>query len=165
MVGHEPFAILLPDMLMAEGGLKQMMDAYQRVGGNLISVEEVPRADVSKYGIIDPGHQDGDLFEMKGMVEKPAVEEAPSNLMISGRYILQPEIFELLATQDKGAGGEIQLTDSMAKLMTLQDFHAVRYQGESYDIGSKIGLLEATVAYALASEEGDEARAVVRALL
>jgi UTP--glucose-1-phosphate uridylyltransferase len=165
VVGREPFAILLPDMLMMgePGCLAQMAEAYRSVGGNIISVEEVPRAEVSSYGIIAPGKDDGTLVEMTGMVEKPKPEDAPSNLMISGRYILQPEIFDLLEAQDPGAGGEIQLTDAMAKLMERQGFHARRFDGTSYDIGSKIGLLEANLAYALASDDAVAARAVIKA--
>ncbi len=168
VVGHEPFAILLPDMLMMSqpSCLAQMVDAHARTGGNMICVEEVPREDVSKYGIIDPESQDGDLIKMKGMVEKPAIEDAPSNYMINGRYILQPEIFDLLANQAPGAGNEIQLTDSMHTLMERQDFHAYAYRGRTYDIGDKIGYLEANIAFAANDAEwGPKARAVTRATL
>ena len=167
VVGREPFAILLPDMLMMgqPGCLAQMVESYSKVGGNIISVEEVPREEVSSYGIIAPGKDNGTLVEMTGMVEKPRVADAPSNLMISGRYILQPEIFSLLEEQDPGAGGEIQLTDAMARLMDTQPFHARRVSGKSYDIGSKIGLLEAFVAYALASEDGIEVEDKIRTLI
>jgi len=161
-VGPEPFAVMLPDMLMVADGpcLKQLVEAYGEVGGNLISVEEVAREDVSKYGIIAPGERRGALVEMTGMVEKPAVEDAPSNFMISGRYILQPEIFELLERQAPGAGGEIQLTDSMLSLMKTQPFHALPFTGVTYDTGSKLGYLRAMAAYALAADPG--AAAVLR---
>lgn len=169
IIGREPFAILLPDMLMMSepSCLAQMVQAHNEVGGNIVCVEEVPREDVSKYGVIDPeGSTAGGLIKMKGMVEKPAVEAAPSNFMINGRYILQPEIFDLLEDQGPGAGGEIQLTDSMHRLMGAQDFHAFAYEGRTYDIGDKIGLLEATIAYAAADATlGDKARRVARATL
>jgi len=161
-VGAEPFAVMLPDMLMvsAKPCLEQLVEAYAEVGGNLISVEEVPREDVSKYGVIAPGGRRGDLIEMTGMVEKPAVEDAPSNFMISGRYILQPDIFELLEHQTPGAGGEIQLTDSMLTLMRTQPFHARPFDGVTYDTGSKLGYLRAIAAYALAAD--DAAAAILR---
>lgn len=153
VVGDEPFAILLPDMLvMAKPScLAQMVEAYSQVGGNIIAVE--PCDDPSSYGVIDPVNQDRPLMKMKGMVEKPKREDAPSNLFITGRYILQPEIFALLADQGAGAGGEIQLTDSMVRMMSEQDFHALAYDGRSYDCGDKLGYLSATLAYALADPE------------
>jgi UTP--glucose-1-phosphate uridylyltransferase len=166
VVGDEPFAVLLPDMLMMArpSCLAQMAEAYAKVGGNLIAVE--PCEDPSGYGIIDPESRDGRLIKMKGMVEKPKREEAPSNLFISGRYILQPEIFELLSSQSAGAGGEIQLTDAMARLMRTQPFHALEYDGRSYDCGDKIGYLRAVAAFALANDEyGDAAAATLRAAL
>lgn len=168
LVGDEPFAVLLPDMIMRSDPpcLAEMTQAYGSVGGNLISVQEVPRADVSSYGIIDPGARKGALIEMRGMVEKPAVEDAPSNLMISGRYILQPEIFELLSRQTPGAGGEIQLTDAMLTLMGQSPFHALPFTGEVFDTGSKTGYLRASAAMALADpEHGEDARAILQALL
>lgn len=168
VVGDEPFAVLLPDMIMRDEVpcLAQMVDAYQRVGGNVISVEEVPQDDVSKYGIVDPdGHHDG-LIKMKGMVEKPAREDAPSNYMISGRYILQPDIFDLLENQTPGAGGEIQLTDSMLSLMAQSPFFAMPFNGKTYDTGSKLGYLEAFVALALAhSEHGDESLDLLKSMI
>ena len=166
VIGDEPFAVLLPDMLvMAKPGcLAQMTAAYGKVGGNVIAVE--PCEDPSGYGIIDPESRDGRLIKMKGMVEKPKREAAPSNLFITGRYILQPEIFELLGSQGAGAGGEIQLTDAMVRLMQRQSFHALEYEGRSYDCGSKIGYLQATAAYALAHDElGAQAAATLRAAL
>ncbi|MEM1106880.1 MAG: UTP--glucose-1-phosphate uridylyltransferase GalU [Pseudomonadota bacterium] len=151
VIGNEPFAILLPDVLIkAETSCTaQMVEAYNRVGGNLIAVDAVPQEEVSKYGVVAPSGRDGDLVRMSGMVEKPSPDAAPSNLKITGRYILQPEIFDLLETQERGAGGEIQLTDSMAKLMEMQDFYALEYDGQDYDCGSKLGYFEAVLAYAL----------------
>ena len=168
IVGDEPFAIFLPDELMIgePGCMKQMVDAYNRVGGNLISVLEVPHEEVSSYGVIAPGKSDGDLTEVMGLVEKPKVDEAPSNLIISGRYILQPEVMQVLEGQSKGAGGEIQLTDAMARMLGQQPFHAVTFAGKRYDCGSKIGFVEATLALALAREDmADEARAMATRLL
>lgn len=151
VIGNEPFAILLPDVLVkAERSCTaQMVDAYDRVGGNIIAVDAVPESEVSKYGVIAPTSREGNLIKMSGMVEKPAREDAPSNLKITGRYILQPEIFDVLETQERGAGGEIQLTDSMAKLMGMQDFFALEYDGQDYDCGSKLGYFEAVLAYAM----------------
>jgi UTP--glucose-1-phosphate uridylyltransferase len=168
VIGDEPFAILLPDVIVkAEPScLAQMIRVYDRVGGNVIAVEEVPEERVSSYGVIDSLERDGAMVRMKGMVEKPSRETAPSNLAITGRYVLQPEIFDLLAAQGAGAGGEIQLTDAMAKMMESQDFHAVVYDGKSYDCGSKIGYLEATVAHALAdAEHGAAARELLNEML
>jgi UTP--glucose-1-phosphate uridylyltransferase len=166
IVGDEPFAVMLPDMLMMAkpSCLAQMVDAYNKVGGNIIAVE--PTDTPERYGVITPESRDGRLIKMKGMVEKPKREDAPSNLFISGRYILQPEIFDLLADQGPGAGNEIQLTDSMARLMGLQPFHALEYEGTTYDCGDKIGYLRATAAFALANEEwGGQAAAVLRETL
>lgn len=168
VVGNEPFAIFLPDELMygSPGCMAQMMEAYRDVGGNLVSVLEVPREDVSSYGVIAPGDSWGNLTEVRGLVEKPKVEEAPSNKIVSGRYILQPQVMDLLATQGKGAGGEIQLTDSMAKLIGEQPFHAVTFNGRRFDCGSKIGFVEATLAIALDREDmGKEVRAMAKAML
>ncbi|MCT2557739.1 UTP--glucose-1-phosphate uridylyltransferase [Tsuneonella sp. YG55] len=173
IVGDEPFAILLPDELMvaqAGGGtgcMKQMVDAYEDVGGNLISVLEVPRDAVSSYGVIDPGAQISDtLTEVAGLVEKPPVDEAPSNKIVSGRYILQPEVMRTLESQGKGAGGEIQLTDAMAKMIGTQPFHAVTFAGRRFDCGSKVGFVEATLALALEREDmGEDVRAMARRLL
>lgn len=167
-VGNDPFAIFLPDELMigAPGCMKQMVDAYSEVGGNLISVLEVPREEVSSYGVIAPGKQDGALTEVTGLVEKPKIEDAPSNLIISGRYILQPEVMQTLENQEKGAGGEIQLTDAMAKMIGNQPFHAVTFAGRRFDCGSKVGFVEATLALALEREDmADEVRAIAKRLL
>ena len=168
IVGDEPFAIMLPDELMIgePGCMKQMVEAYNEVGGNLISVLEVPREEVSSYGVIDPGASNGALTEVKGLVEKPPMAEAPSNKIISGRYILQPEVMRTLENQGKGAGGEIQLTDAMAKMIGDQPFHAVTFAGRRYDCGSKIGFVEATLALALEREDmADEVRAMALRLL
>lgn len=169
IVGDEPFAILLPDELMVgePGCMKQMVEAYNEVGGNLISVLEVPQKEVSSYGVIAPGACVSDtLTEVIGLVEKPPVAEAPSNKIISGRYILQPEVMRTLENQGKGAGGEIQLTDAMAKMIGNQPFHAVTFAGSRYDCGSKTGFVEATLALALQREDmGEEVRAIAERLL
>lgn len=168
IVGDEPFAIFLPDELMIgePGCMKQMVDAYGEIGGNLISVLEVPHEEVSSYGVIAPGATQGAITEVVGLVEKPPIDTAPSNLIISGRYILQPEVMQVLETQSKGAGGEIQLTDAMAKMLGQQPFHAVTFAGKRYDCGSKIGFVEATLALALAREDmADDVRAMARRLL
>lgn len=168
VIGNEPFAIFLPDELMIgkKGCMKQMVEAYHKTGGNLISVLEVPREEVSSYGVIAPGKSEGDLTEVTGLVEKPKVEAAPSNLIISGRYILQPEVMTVLETQGKGAGGEIQLTDAMAQMIGHQPFHAVTFEGKRYDCGSKVGFVEATLALALQREDmGAEVREMARRLL
>ena len=168
IVGDEPFAIFLPDELMigAPGCMKQMVDAYHEVGGNLISVLEVPDEEVSSYGVIAPGARQGTLTEVKGLVEKPKREDAPSNLIISGRYILQPEVMRTLEGQEKGAGGEIQLTDAMAAMIGQQPFHAVTFAGRRFDCGSKTGFVEATLALSLERPDmADEVRTVARRLL
>lgn len=159
LVGHEPFALLLPDMIFQAqpGVLKQMMDTYDNSGGNIIAVEEVDPADVSSYGIVARGDGPDNGFEITGMVEKPKPEEAPSNLFISGRYILQPEIFTLLSEQTAGAGGEIQITDAMRQLMSMQPFTGVKYDGRVFDCGSKIGFLTANVVFALERPDISEA--------
>ncbi len=164
IIGDEPFAVVLPDMVMdAEvSALKQAINAYDAVGGNIIVVEAVPHDQTHQYGVVALNGQDGRLNKMTGMVEKPVRGTAPSNLIVSGRYILQPEIFTLLADQGAGAGGEIQLTDSMFRLMETQDFHALEYDGVTYDCGDKIGLLRANVALALKNPElGAAARAAL----
>ncbi len=151
LVGDQPFALLLPDMLFKAnpGVLKQMMEAYETTGGNIIGVEEVDPKDVSSYGIVARGEGPDSGFRITGMVEKPKVGEAPSNLFISGRYILQPEIFAILSEKTKGAGGEIQITDAMQVLIRQQTFTGVKYHGRVFDCGSKIGFLAANVVFAL----------------
>ncbi|MEW5998841.1 MAG: UTP--glucose-1-phosphate uridylyltransferase GalU [Pseudomonadota bacterium] len=168
IVGDEPFAIFLPDEFMvgSPGCMKQMVEAYNRLGGNLISVLEVPREAVSSYGVIAPGKSEGDVTEVLGLVEKPKVADAPSNLIISGRYILQPEVMRTLESQEKGAGNEIQLTDAMARMIGSQPFHAVTYAGKRYDCGSKAGYVQANLAIALEREDmADEIRAFAVDLL
>ena len=152
IVGDEPFAVLLPDMIMngKPGCLAQMMTAYQQRGGNVIAVEEVAPDEVDKYGIVSVGEGDRTMFDIPAMIEKPPVDQAPSNLMITGRYILQPEIFSVLKTQESGAGGEIQLTDAMIALNESQPFTGLRFEGRMYDCGSKTGFLAANIAFALA---------------
>ncbi len=155
IIGDDPFAVLLPDVLIqtdTRSCLAQMMEAYHEVGGNIIAVDPVPNERVSSYGVIKPKNpeaaQHKSIIAMDGMVEKPALKDAPSNLKITGRYILQPELMGLLKDQAAGAGGEIQLTDAMARLMQTQDFHALVYEGQDYDCGSKLGYFEAVMAFA-----------------
>jgi UTP--glucose-1-phosphate uridylyltransferase len=152
LVGDEPFAVLLVDDLMVgkPGGLAQMMDAYNRVGGGVIvAAEEKSREETKRYGVIDPGATKGNATEVRAMVEKPDPAKAPSTLCVIGRYILQPEIFKELDRQEIGAGGEIQLTDSMARLIGRMPFHAVRTTCERYDCGDKVGFLHANIAVGL----------------
>ena len=152
IVGDEPFAVLLPDELMVgkPGFMKQMVEAYNQVGGNVIGALEVPDSETDKYGIISPGAIDGRLTEVTALIEKPKRGTAPSNLMIPGRYILQPEVMRILETQEKGAGGEIQLTDAMAQLIGNQSFHGFTFDGQRYDCGDKAGYIQANLAIALA---------------
>ncbi|MCP4934510.1 MAG: UTP--glucose-1-phosphate uridylyltransferase GalU [bacterium] len=156
LVGDEPFALLLPDMLTQSKGdscLKQMIDGYNEKGGNIIGVEEVASDETDQYGVVSIGDGDNNCWPITGMVEKPKAGTAPSNLIIMGRYILQPEIFSILKDQRKGAGNEIQLTDAMHRLMEIQDFYAIEYEGMSFDCGSRVGFLTANVAFALAYPE------------
>ncbi len=148
IVGDEPFAVLLPDDLMAgkPGALKQMVDAYAELGGNILCTEEVPAEKTASYGIISPGERHGRAVEVHGLVEKPKPEEAPSNLGVIGRYILQPEAMAVLDAQEKGAGDEIQLTDAMAKLIGKQPFHAVTVDAVRHDCGDKAGFVLANLA-------------------
>ena len=155
IVGDEPFAVILPDMITLAGArgtrcLQQCIETHEKHGGNVIAVEEVPPSETHMYGIVSVGKDFGHAFEIDGMVEKPPQGTAPSNLIISGRYILMPEVFDLLAKVGKGAGGEIQLTDGMKELAKAQPFHGVRFDGKTYDTGSKVGFLAANVAFALA---------------
>jgi UTP--glucose-1-phosphate uridylyltransferase len=156
MVGSEPFAVLLPDMIIkgAPGCLAQMVEVYeQRGGGNIIAVEESPWDQVHRYGVVAPQDWQDNHFTINAMVEKPKREDAPSNLIISGRYILQPEIFAEIEKQKPGAGGEIQITDAMISLMNTQAFHGLRFEGKTYDCGDKLGFLAANVAFALERED------------
>ena len=170
LVGHEPFALLLPDMLIQHdpGCMAQMIETYKAIGerANIIAVEEVPPERIHQYGVVGIGKSKGPCFAITDMVEKPKREDAPSNLIITGRYILQPEIFDILATQQGGAGGEIQLTDAMIRLAETQPFYGLKFDGRSFDCGSKVGFLAANVAYALAREDIAPAfRAELRSLL
>jgi UTP--glucose-1-phosphate uridylyltransferase len=153
LVGHEPFALLLPDVLVQHkcGCLAQMMDAARELDepANIVAVEEVPRGLVSQYGVVGVGDNIGKMFSITSMVEKPPRDQAPSNLILTGRYILQPEILEILGTQGSGTGGEIQLTDAMVQLAQKQPFYGLEFEGRSFDCGSKIGFLAANVSYAL----------------
>ncbi len=151
LVGNEPFAVLLPDDVVQspQGCLAQMIEQYKTTGGNLVAVEEVKAEDTAKYGILDIGPSSGQLVEIKGLVEKPKPEDAPSRLAIIGRYILQPEIFDILSNRETGAGGEIQLTDAMAKMLGKQPFHGFRFTGKRFDCGSKLGFIQGNIAYAL----------------
>jgi UTP--glucose-1-phosphate uridylyltransferase len=159
LVGDEPFAVILPDVVVATNGrgcLGQMVDVYNRVGGNVIAVNEVPREDTNKYGVISYTRNQNNIYGINGMVEKPKPAEAPSNLSITGRYILQPEVFEYLSAFERGAGNEIQLTDSMRKLIGRQPFHGVAFEGQDYDCGSRLGFIEANLAYGLRDPEISE---------
>jgi len=157
LVGNEPFALLLPDVLVQarRSCLAQMIDAYgaAKETANIIAVEEAPLDHIHMYGVVGVGKERDKVFEITKMVEKPSRDQAPSNLIITGRYILQPEIFDVLATQSRGAGGEIQLTDAMIRLAESQKFLGVKFEGRSFDCGSKIGFLTANVAYALARDD------------
>ena len=151
LVGNEPFAVLLADDLIQSKTpcLKQMADAADETGGNMVAVMDVPREQTARYGILDVGSDDGRLVEVRGLVEKPDPAEAPSTLSVIGRYILMPEVFEYLGRKEKGAGGEIQLTDAMAQLVGAQPFHGLRFEGTRFDCGDKLGFLQATVAFGL----------------
>jgi UTP--glucose-1-phosphate uridylyltransferase len=158
IIGNEPFAVMLPDMITLPGArstrcITQCIEAYNEHGGNIIAVEEVPMEDTSKYGVVAIGKDHGHTFEISGMVEKPEKGTAPSNQIISGRYILSPEVFNILETIEKGAGGEFQLTDGMKELARSQSFHGVRFDGKTYDTGSKVGFLAANVAFAMARDD------------
>jgi UTP--glucose-1-phosphate uridylyltransferase len=169
LVGNEPFALLLPDVLVqtkGKGCLAQMLDVYAARGGNIIAVEPVPQDQAKNYGVVSIGEGDGRVFPIDGMVEKPKPGTEPSNLTILGRYILQPDIFDLLSAQEKGAGGEIQITDAMIALLKRQTFYALKYEGKTFDCGSKIGFLAANVAYALARPDlADAFKAEIKKLI
>lgn len=168
LVDDEPFAILLADdvVLSEKPCLKQMIEAYNDVGGNMVAVVDVPREQTNRYGILDIERDGGKMVSIKGLVEKPAPEKAPSTLSIIGRYILQPEIFHELESQRMGAGGEIQLTDSMARLIGRQPFHGLRYEGTRYDCGDKVGFIAANAAFALAHPEiGGKVRDALRKIV
>jgi UTP--glucose-1-phosphate uridylyltransferase len=150
-IGDDPFAILLPDdLVLAETPcLRQLADIYRDTGGNVVAVTEVPREQTNRYGILKIGRDDGRLVEVRGLVEKPEPKDAPSNLSIIGRYVLMPEVIGHLARMERGAGGEVQLTDGMARLIGTQPFHGLRYEGHRFDCGDKAGFLEAQIAFAL----------------
>jgi len=154
-VGSEPVAVLLADdLILSESGcLKQMIDAYNEVGGNMVALMEVDREAISAYGVVNPGDVNGNLVEVRGLVEKPKAEDAPSNYAVIGRYILQPKVFEDLGRMEKGAGGEIQLTDAMARQLGLQPFNGLLFEGRRFDCGNKVGFLEANLAFALARDD------------
>jgi len=154
-IGDDPFAILLPDDLVLADTpcLAQLADAYRQTGGNVVAVTEVPREQTNRYGILKTGRDDGKLVEVLGLVEKPEPEDAPSTLSVIGRYVLMPEVIAELARMDRGAGGEVQLTDGMARLIGRQPFHGLRYEGRRFDCGDKAGFLEAQIAFALKHPE------------
>ena len=161
----EPFAILLPDDIVnhGQGCLAQMMEVYKEHGGNVVAVKDVPREETSKYGILDIGSENGKTVAIKGLVEKPKPENAPSTLSIIGRYILQPQVFDYLAAFEKGAGNEIQLTDAMAKLLGKQPFHGLRFEGEHFDCGSRLGFIAANLALTMQDPEiGPAVKEIVR---
>jgi UTP--glucose-1-phosphate uridylyltransferase len=168
LIGAEPFALLLPDVLTQgpRGCLVEMVEAYDARGGNIVAVQQVAAEDAHLYGIVEIDASEPGIQRITGMVEKPEKGAAPSNLMITGRYILQPEIVDILSSQRAGAGGEIQLTDAMRTLLERQDFFALRYEGRSFDCGNKIGFLTANIAFALEREElRDEVLAMLREML
>ncbi|MDI3306334.1 MAG: UTP--glucose-1-phosphate uridylyltransferase GalU [Acetobacteraceae bacterium] len=150
-IGDDPFAILLPDdlMLCDVPCTAQLAEAYRETGGNVVAIEEVPRDRVNRYGVLDVAEDKGRLVSVKGLVEKPPPEKAPSNLTIIGRYVLMPEVIDALSEMERGTGGEVQLTDGMAKLIGRQPFHGLRYEGRRFDCGDKTGFLEAQIAFAL----------------
>jgi UTP--glucose-1-phosphate uridylyltransferase len=168
IVGDEPFAVLLPDELLWSPEapcLKQMVGAYDKVGGNILAVMEVPHEHTDRYGIITPGRSDGPLTEMTGMVEKPKPADAPSRLAAVGRYILQPEVMGVLSAHKRGAGGEVQLTDAMAELIGRQPFHGYTYSGRRFDCGDKAGHINANIALALERPDiAPEVRAFIATL-
>jgi UTP--glucose-1-phosphate uridylyltransferase len=165
LVGNEPFAVLLADdlILAKTPCLKQMIDAHAGVGGNLIAVMDVAREHVSRYGVVKSGRDDGRLVEVQGLVEKPAPDKAPSTIAVIGRYVLEPSVFEHLGKQNRGAGGEIQLTDAMATLIGRSPFHGLRFEGKRFDCGDKVGFFEANLAFALARQDlGGDVRSILK---
>jgi len=165
LVGDEPFAVLLADdlILARTPALKQMVDAYPEVRGNMVAVMDVPREHTKRYGVIDPGRVDGRLTQVRGLVEKPSPDKAPSTQAVIGRYILEPTVFEHLSRQQKGAGGEIQLTDALAHMIGRSPFHGYRFEGQRFDCGDKIGFFEANLAFALERDDlGGDVRDILR---
>jgi UTP--glucose-1-phosphate uridylyltransferase len=168
LVGDEPFAVVLADDLVLAGTpcLRQLIDVHERTGGNVVAVMEVPRAETRRYGVLAVGDDDGRLAEVTGLVEKPAPDEAPSTLSIIGRYVLLPQVFAHLERQAPSAGDEIQLTDSLARMIGVAPFHGLRFEGTRFDCGTKIGFLKANVAFAMtrpeiAEELGDFLKSIV----
>ena len=155
IVGDEPFAVFLPDEVMvgSPNCTRQLVDAYEKVGGNVVAMLEVPADETHKYGVVSPGATEGRLTEIKGLVEKPAPGTAPSNLMLPGRYVLQPEIMEALGKVGRGAGGEIQLTDAMAAMIGTQPFHGLTFDGERHDCGHMLGFVIANIALGLKRDD------------
>lgn len=173
-VGNEPFAVILPDdmVLHAKGCLSQMVEQYDKLGGNLVAIEAVPHDQTQRYGVLDPGAENGALVAVKGLVEKPAPADAPSNLAIIGRYILDPKVMEDLSAFNKGAGGEIQITDTLANLIGALPLHGYKFQGKRYDCGNRVGFLAANLAFALSSsgaggpsDLGENLRSVLRDIM
>jgi len=154
-IGDDPFAILLPDdLILSEVSCtRQLAEAYAETGGNVVAVTEVPHEQTNRYGIIDPGTDDGRLVEVQGLVEKPDPDKAPSNLSVIGRYVLLPDVIPYLAKMERGAGNEVQLTDAMAQMIGKTPFHGLRYEGRRFDCGDKVGFLEAQIAFALKRPE------------
>jgi UTP--glucose-1-phosphate uridylyltransferase len=168
IIGDEPFAIILPDdvVLGEKSCMAQMMEAYEEKGGNVVAVMDVPLKDTDKYGILDIHSDDGKYADIKALVEKPKPEEAPSTLSVIGRYILQPEVFNYLSSFEKGAGGEIQLTDAMARLIGKQPFNGLRFEGTRYDCGSRLGFIQANIASSLEDPEiGKDVRAFLKEVI
>jgi len=165
LVGNEPFAVLLADdLVMAETPcLRQMVDSFEKTSGNIVAVVDVPKEHTNRYGIVDTGAENGSLVEVNGLVEKPDPKDAPSTLSVIGRYVLLPEVFEHLAQKEKGASGEIQLTDSMAKMIGTSPFHGLRFEGRRFDCGDKAGFFEANLAFALSRDDlRDEVSALIK---
>ncbi len=168
LVGNEPFAVILADELLksSPGCLAQMVEAYNETQGNVVGLLDVPPEHTDRYGVIKPGTRNGKIIEIEDMVEKPKPEDAPSTLVMVGRYILQPTIFDHLSRQDRGAGGEIQLTDAMARLIGKEPFHGLEFDGVRFDCGNKVGFMAANVAYALEREDmADELRDFLRTVV
>lgn len=164
LVGDEPFAVLLPDDIIQypQGCLSQMMDVYRERGGNVVATKDIPRDQTHKYGVLDIESDDGKTVSVKGLVEKPSPETAPSTLCIIGRYVLQPEVFEYLDAFETGAGNEIQLTDAMAKLLGRQAFHGLRFEGQHFDCGSRLGFIAANLAYGMNDPDiGEDVRKLI----
>ena len=153
LVGDEPFAVMLVDDMTQGGCLRQMVEAHRETGGNVVAVEEVPHEDTGRYGVLDPTQDDGRLVGVKGLVEKPDPAKAPSRLRVIGRYVLLPEVFEHLGRHQTGAGGEIQLTDAMERMIGRHPFHGLRFTGQCFDCGTRLGYLEAIVACATARDD------------